>query len=177
MTTQITTSQTTQQLALNNELFVKQLENALKDAHLPPNSLREMIINVNKSLVCDQKCQEKKTIDQLKIDWTKEKNNVNQSENNLETLRAKYFQAAKSDDYYKTNILIPEFKAKITKQINNYNMLFFTDHLANLLNVCEDCHQEFHKLHPGGHKKVKTSKGYELKALPGAPGIKDPGPA
>ena len=124
MTTQITTSQTTQQLALNNELFVKQLENALKDAHLPPNSLREMIINVNKSLVCDQKCQEKKTIDQLKIDWTKEKNNVNQSENNLETLRAKYFQAAKSDDYYKTNILIPEFKAKITKQINNYKQEF-----------------------------------------------------
>lgn len=50
MTTPITTSQTTQQLALNNELFVKQLENALKDAHLPPNTLREMIINVNKDI-------------------------------------------------------------------------------------------------------------------------------
>jgi hypothetical protein len=120
MTTPITTSQTTQQLALNNELFVKQLENALKDAHLPPNTLREMIINVNKSLVCDNKCQEKKTIDQLKNNWAKEKNTVNQSENNLETLRAKYFQAAKGDDYYKTNILIPEFQAKINKQVNNY---------------------------------------------------------
>ena len=35
------------QLALNNELFVKQLDAALMNAHLPPNILREMILDVN----------------------------------------------------------------------------------------------------------------------------------
>ena len=57
--------------------------------------------------------------------------------------------------------------ANDNQYINNSksSMTFSTNHLANLLNVCEDCHHEFHKLYPNGHKKVKTSNGYELQAL------------
>ena len=60
------------------------------------------------------------------------------------------------------------------RRINNYNMIFFTNHLANLLNVCEDCHQDFHKQYPNGHKKLKTSNGYELQALDTPISPKDP---
>jgi DNA mismatch repair protein MutS len=57
--------------------------------------------------------------------------------------------------------------ANDNQYINNSksSMTFSTNHVANLLNVCEDCHQDFHKQYPNGHKKVKTSNGYELQAL------------
>ena len=43
----------------------------------------------------------------------------------------------------------------------SYINTFHKNHLANLLNVCEDCHN---KLHSGNkeHKITKTSKGYIL---------------
>ena len=53
---------TAQQLALNNELFVKQLDSALMNSQLPSNSLYGIIEKVNKTLECDSKCQEKKKI-------------------------------------------------------------------------------------------------------------------
>lgn len=118
--TEFTTSQTTQQLALNNELFVKQLDAALMNAHLPPNILREMILDVNKSLECDQDCQERKLIDKLKTDWTNSKNIAIKSEDNREQARAKYFHATKGVDYYEANILTPEFQNEINKRVNNY---------------------------------------------------------
>ncbi len=118
--TDFTTSQTTQQLALNNELFVQQLDAALMNAHLPPDVLRDMILNVNKSLECDQECQEKKLINNLKTDWTKAKNIALQSEDNREQARAKYFHAVKGADYYEQNILTPEFQNEINKRVNNY---------------------------------------------------------
>jgi len=119
--TEFTTSQTAQQLALNNELFVKQLDAALMNAHLPPNILREMILDVNKSLECDQDCQERKLIDKLKTDWTNSKNIAIKSEDNREQARAKYFHATKGVDYYEANILTPEFQNEINKRVNNYN--------------------------------------------------------
>lgn len=118
--TEFTTSQTAQQLALNNELFVKQLDAALMNAHLPPNTLREMILEVNKSLECDQACQERKLIDKLKTDWTNAKNIAIKSEDNREQARAKYFHATKGVDYYEANILTPEFQNEINKRVNNY---------------------------------------------------------
>jgi hypothetical protein len=118
--TEFTTSQTAQQLALNNELFVKQLDAALMNAHLPPNTLREMILEVNKSLECDQACQEQRRIDKLKTDWTNAKNVAIKSEQNREQARAKYFHATKGVDYYEENILTPEFQKEINKQVNNY---------------------------------------------------------
>jgi hypothetical protein len=118
--TEFTTSQTAQQLALNNELFVKQLDAALMNAHLPPNILREMILDVNKSLECDQDCQERKLIDKLKTDWTNSKNIAIKSEDNREQARAKYFHATKGVDYYEANILTPEFQNEINKRVNNY---------------------------------------------------------
>ena len=117
--TEFTTSQTTQQLALNNELFVKQLDAALMNAHLPPNILRELILDVNKSLECDQDCQERKLIDKLKTDWTNSKNIAIKSEDNREQARAKYFHATKGVDYYEANILTPEFQNEINKRVNN----------------------------------------------------------
>lgn len=118
--TEFTTSQTAQQLALNNDLFVKQLDAALINAHLPPNILREMILDVNKSLECDQDCQERKLIDKLKTDWTNSKNIAIKSEDNREQARAKYFHATKGVDYYEANILTPEFQNEINKRVNNY---------------------------------------------------------
>jgi hypothetical protein len=118
--TEFTTSQTTQQLALNNELFVKQLDAALMNAHLPPNILKELILDVNKSLECDQDCQERKLINKLKTDWTNSKNIAIKSEDNREQARAKYFHATKGVDYYEANILTPEFQNEINKRVNNY---------------------------------------------------------
>ncbi len=100
--------------------FVQQLDAALMNAHLPPDVLRDMILNVNKSLECDQECQEKKLINNLKTDWTKAKNIALQSEDNREQARAKYFHAVKGADYYEQNILTPEFQNEINKRVNNY---------------------------------------------------------
>ena len=44
---------------------------------------------------------------------------------------------------------------------NKYIGSFHKNHLANLLNICEDCHLAIHK-QEGEHKKVKTSNGYEV---------------
>lgn len=118
--TDLTTSQTAQQLALNNELFVQQLDAALMNAHLPPDVLRDMILNVNKSLECDQECQEKKLINNLKTNWINAKNIALKSEDNREQARAKYFHAVKGADYYEQNILTPEFQNEINKRVNNY---------------------------------------------------------
>jgi DNA mismatch repair protein MutS len=42
--------------------------------------------------------------------------------------------------------------------------VFHKNNLANLVTLCEDCHQEFHKS-GNQHKKVKTTKGYQLNAI------------
>jgi len=47
---------------------------------------------------------------------------------------------------------------------NDYIESFHKNHPANLLNICEECH---HKIHHSGqqHKVVKTTEGWELRAL------------
>ena len=51
-----------------------------------------------------------------------------------------------------------------SKEKNNYIETFHKNHAANLLNICEACHQKMH--HSGlQHKIVKTTKGYQLQEL------------
>jgi 5-methylcytosine-specific restriction endonuclease McrA len=42
--------------------------------------------------------------------------------------------------------------------------IFHKNKLANLITLCESCHNEFHKSKKQ-HKKVKTSKGFILKEI------------
>ena len=113
-------SKTVQQLALDNQLFVQQLDAALLNAHLPPNTLRAMLENVNKTFLCDAECQEKKKIEQLHGAWIAAKGNVKTSEANMFNARANYFKEARGDKYYINNVLTPEFKQEIDTRINGY---------------------------------------------------------
>ena len=47
-------------------------------------------------------------------------------------------------------------------QDNGYIGSFHKNHLANLVNICEDCHNKIHETGEQ-HKVVKTTKGYMLK--------------
>jgi len=47
---------------------------------------------------------------------------------------------------------------------NSYIKSFHKDHVANLINVCEKCHNEFHKNNKQ-HRKVKTTTGYDLEEV------------
>ena len=47
---------------------------------------------------------------------------------------------------------------------NDYIQTFHKNHIANLLNICEDCHQKIHKSGQQ-HKVVKTTAGYKLQTL------------
>ena len=53
---------TPEQLAFDNSLFVQQLDQALINAHLPPDILRTLIDKVNKELTCDADCQRQREI-------------------------------------------------------------------------------------------------------------------
>ena len=47
---------------------------------------------------------------------------------------------------------------------NDYIQTFHKNHVANLLNICEDCHQKIHKSGQQ-HKVVKTTAGYKLQSV------------
>ena len=47
---------------------------------------------------------------------------------------------------------------------NDYIQTFHKNHVANLLNICEDCHQKIHKSGQQ-HKVVKTTAGYKLQPV------------
>ena len=53
---------------------------------------------------------------------------------------------------------------KNASKTNSYIGSFHKNHLANLVNICEDCHN---KIHESGkqHRVVKTTKGYILRAI------------
>jgi DNA mismatch repair protein MutS len=53
---------------------------------------------------------------------------------------------------------------KNAKKENDYIETFHKNHLANLINICEECHQKIHKTNTQ-HKIVKTSKGFVLMEL------------
>ena len=42
------------------------------------------------------------------------------------------------------------------------DMTFHKNHIANLITLCEKCHNDFHKLKNTMHKKIKTSKGQNI---------------
>ena len=56
--------------------------------------------------------------------------------------------------------LQPQKKAK--KDKNDYIGTFHKNHLANLVNICEDCHQKIHLIGNKEHKIIKTTNGYEM---------------
>ena len=47
---------------------------------------------------------------------------------------------------------------------NDFIDYFHKNHIANLVNICEDCHNKIHKDNIQ-HKKVKTTNGYKIKQL------------
>ena len=47
---------------------------------------------------------------------------------------------------------------------NSDGILFHKNNLANLITLCEGCHNDFHKKNVK-HKKVKTTKGYKLQTI------------
>ena len=47
---------------------------------------------------------------------------------------------------------------------NKYKQNFHKNHLANLINICENCHNEIHKTEQE-HKVVKTTDGYIIMPL------------
>jgi 5-methylcytosine-specific restriction endonuclease McrA len=49
---------------------------------------------------------------------------------------------------------------------NNYIGSFHKNHPANLISVCSDCHNKFHKTDIE-HKKVKTTSGYKISEING----------
>ena len=48
--------------------------------------------------------------------------------------------------------------------VNGYTHAGFKNHPANLLNICEKCHDEIHRK-GGEHRRVKTSKGYAVQQI------------
>ena len=46
--------------------------------------------------------------------------------------------------------------------INQDGSIFHKNTLANLMTLCETCHDEFHKKGAKNNKRVKTSKGYKI---------------
>ena len=50
---------------------------------------------------------------------------------------------------------------KNAQTTNAYIQTFHKNHVANLLNICEACHQKIHKTGEQ-HKIIKTSEGYKL---------------
>jgi DNA mismatch repair protein MutS len=49
--------------------------------------------------------------------------------------------------------------------ISNTNEIFHKNNLANLMTICESCHNKEHKEFKKGSKRIKTTKGFELKEL------------
>jgi 5-methylcytosine-specific restriction endonuclease McrA len=48
--------------------------------------------------------------------------------------------------------------------ITSANNIFHKNKLANLMTLCEECHDDFHKK-TAKHKKVKTTKGYQIQEI------------
>ena len=46
-------------------------------------------------------------------------------------------------------------------ETNKYINSFHKNHPANLMSLCEDCHNNFHST-DSEYRRVKTSEGYEL---------------
>jgi DNA mismatch repair protein MutS len=57
-----------------------------------------------------------------------------------------------------THHLVPQQEANSSGKIETNDLVFHKNHQANLLNLCEECHDKFH-LTTKKHKKVKTTKG------------------
>ena len=49
--------------------------------------------------------------------------------------------------------------------IYNCDGVFHKNNLANLMSLCEDCHNEMHDKFKKGSKRVKTSRGYKIQGL------------
>jgi DNA mismatch repair protein MutS len=55
--------------------------------------------------------------------------------------------------------------ANITGTINTADSIFHKNNLANLMTLCEDCHNLIHTISKKGSKKIKTTKGTRLQEI------------
>jgi 5-methylcytosine-specific restriction endonuclease McrA len=46
--------------------------------------------------------------------------------------------------------------------ISNTDALFHKNNLANLMTLCDKCHNEEHKVNKKGSRRVKTTKGVQI---------------
>ena len=60
-------------------------------------------------------------------------------------------------------INLPEMEREVLDMWESEE-IFHKNNLANLITLCEKCHNEFHKSKTQ-HKKVKTSKGYQIQEI------------
>tara|TARA_Y100000389_G_scaffold99503_1_gene96239 strand:- start:118 stop:864 length:747 start_codon:yes stop_codon:yes gene_type:complete len=112
-------------LALNNRLFVEQLDQTIEKSGLPSSAIRDLINKVNRKLDCDQDCEQKKLVEALKKKWEKTKQISKSSEYNEEEAEKKYYIAYKGENYYQNKVLKP----KNEEEIQN-----FTNELQNQIN-------------------------------------------
>ena len=49
--------------------------------------------------------------------------------------------------------------------INNSDRVFHKNNLANLMSLCETCHDEMHKTFKKGSRRVKTTRGYKVQEI------------
>ncbi len=63
-----------------------------------------------------------------------------------------------------THHLVPQQDANEEGKIETNGLVFHKNHQANLLNLCEECHDKFHST-TKKHKKVKTTKGTIIKEV------------
>lgn len=59
---------------------------------------------------------------------------------------------------------VHHLKHQVNANDNNYIGTHHKNHLANLVNICENCHNEIHKTGKQ-HKKIKTSEGYKITTI------------
>ena len=106
-------------LALDNRLFVEQLDQTIENSGLPSSAIRDLIKKVNKKLKCDEECEKQKIIEQLKKKWEISKNIASSSESKELDAEKKYYTAFKGEDYYKNKILKKRHSSEIDSLINS----------------------------------------------------------
>ena len=70
-------------------------------------------------LECDDACQKRKKIDELRKTWINSLNQYNTLPNIIDTNEQKYFDLAEGPDYYKNNVLKPKYIHQATENLNN----------------------------------------------------------
>ena len=105
-------------LALNNRLFVEQLDQQIENSGLPPMVIVDLVNKVNKKLSCDEECEQKKIVAALKKKWENTKKIARSSQPNEDDAEKKYYVAFKGESFYDNNILKPRYDEEVKNLIN-----------------------------------------------------------